>query len=50
MDLVVDLTPTILEKIHFDPTTKEVGHAYHAPYEAELSKALIKHDSNFTNP
>ena len=50
MDLVADLTPDILKKIHFDPTTKEVGHAYHAPFEAELSKALIKHDPNFTKP
>ena len=50
IELAKELTPVILVEIHFDPTIKEVGHAYHAQYEAQLSKKLRSLDSNFTKP
>ena len=48
MELVKKLTPTILEEIHFDPTTKEPGHSYHGPFESKLVEKLLEIDGNFT--
>ena len=50
MKLVEELTPSILEKINFDPTIKEPGHSFHGPFEDLVVKKLLELDSDFSEP